>query len=388
MKKVILKENVWAWLAVLVFAVTVFAGLLSFSGGLGADKIARADSPHFAVVQSNGSVSVDLSFPDGVPVSGSNSYISGAFTVLANGGNNDLSIGSETDFEIPFSELGGGDTISNNASFVWQDYLVAFDVYGFGFVDGNTYDLHFVSVDGNVTADDSFIYGNYSLLPPDPVPPPHYHFVGWYYDEELTQPYDGGEITDDTEFYAKFAINVYSIVYVTNIDGLTLPLGLINALTVYGDRPELSVVGKVFSGWYYDEDLTVSFDSESVAEGNITLYAKWDVKMCTVSFMVNGSLYASVTVPYGSKLQAAANILAEGGLYFTFASGVSGDSVIEDDTTVDGTVEKTLLRTVKDWFNDTLFTPIADFFTANWLWVVIGLSGVVVLFIIWRVVKK
>lgn len=154
-------------------------------------------------------------------------------------------------------------------------------------------------------------------LPPDPVKEGH-TFVGWYYDPEYTQPYDGAPIYEDTVLYAKFIPNIYTITFDT-LGGNTLePIEAEYNTTITPPTP--TRLGHKFLGWYIDINLTEPFDAENtLITSDITLYAKWEVQTVTVTFMVDGEVYTTLEVPYGSILindtTAAQYVAAMGKLY-------------------------------------------------------------------------
>lgn len=154
-------------------------------------------------------------------------------------------------------------------------------------------------------------------LPPDPVKE-GYTFVGWFYDEDFTQPYDGAPLYEDTVLYAKFVPNVYTISFDT-LGGNTLePIQAEYNTTITPPTP--TRLGHKFLGWYIDINLTEPFDAENtLITSDITLYAKWEVQTVTVTFMVDGEVYTTLEVPYGSILindtTAAQYVAAMGKLY-------------------------------------------------------------------------
>ena len=126
-----------------------------------------------------------------------------------------------------------------------------------------------------------------------------YHFVGWYLDEALTEPFVSGMIiTEDITLYAKYEINTYTVNYVINGSSYT------SKTVTHGQTAENITVeeeGKTFVGWFTDSACTQSYDFGAVTS-DITLYAKYEVKMITVRFVVDGELYKELKVPYGTAL--------------------------------------------------------------------------------------
>ena len=110
-----------------------------------------------------------------------------------------------------------------------------------------------------------------------------YDFKGWYKDGEFTTQVT--EITQDTTgnitLYAKWVIEGdYTITYV-NVDGAANgnPASY-NVETETITLKDPAKAGYTFAGWYMAEDFTGNAVTEIVqgTTGNITLYAKWELK--------------------------------------------------------------------------------------------------------------
>ena len=216
-------------------------------------------------------------------------------------------------------------------------------------------------------------------LPPDPVLA-HHTFVGWFFDAAFTQPYDGSPIYANTNLYAKFALVTYTIKFVTS--GATgIADKPVTALTDVGTLPTPVLKGYAFLGWYIDSDLTQPYTHISSMTGNITLYAGWEQIILTVTFYVNGSVYAEISVPYGATLSQAvsaaqSDISVISAMYSDYKqlNALSGNTVLTGDMAVyaelgAGSEKPGFFRRVGNWFS------------ASWVWLVvcIGLAGAGVL---------
>lgn len=119
-------------------------------------------------------------------------------------------------------------------------------------------------------------------LPPDPVKD-GYRFVGWYYDEAFTQPYDNQPIYEDTALYAKFEINRYTVTFDTNggsaVDNQTVDWNTAVSL------PVTTRDKHAFKGWFLSDN--TQYVSQPIKE-NTTLTAQWERNVFTVTFDVNG----------------------------------------------------------------------------------------------------
>ena len=215
-------------------------------------------------------------------------------------------------------------------------------------------------------------------LPEDPEAPEGYHFVGWYYDEELTNPYkEGDTITADTNLYAKFAKNSYKITYVVN------GVKYVESEVAYGDAINNTVPAgiddtNVFSGWFMDAECTQAFDFTQTASADITLYSTITLKKYDVKFYVNGELYATIKVPHGYTLVRLANSTESGAetaaailssFEFEEGSEVNANTEITEDTEVNGK----LSDKAEKWIN------VGAWLESNWQWVVVTVVAVIVI---------
>lgn len=73
-----------------------------------------------------------------------------------------------------------------------------------------------------------------------------------------------------------------------------------------------TATGYTFGGWYTDSGCTKAFDFNTAITGNITLYAKWTVAQCTVTYDFAGRAKNLVTkVNYGSETSVPASSLPD-----------------------------------------------------------------------------
>lgn len=233
-------------------------------------------------------------------------------------------------------------------------------------------------------------------LPPDPVKEGH-TFAGWFYDSEFTSSYAGEAIYENTRLYAKFEINTFTVSFdpdggsavesqtvnwntAANLStptkekhafkGWFLPDG-----TQYTDQPVKA--DTVLTAQWERNVFTVTFETNggsAVASkevnlnapvmlpttektGNdfkcwllpdgteytdqgitqdITLTARWQIKTFTVTFMVDGVVYDTMTVEYGTKLVQVTQS-AEPKLFALYTLNAKGES-LANDYAIDGDV--------------------------------------------------
>ncbi len=153
------------------------------------------------------------------------------------------------------------------------------------------------------------IYGARVQKPDDPKKT-GYTFEGWYSDAALTKPYrfSGQAITADTDIYAKWTANTYTLTFDTGkgskIDAQNVTYG------TFADAPASDPTreGYDFTGWYKDRDCTEEFNFKAtLIDGDVTVYAGWKIQTFTVTFDTGeGSKVDSQEVAYGSCVKEPA----------------------------------------------------------------------------------
>lgn len=225
-------------------------------------------------------------------------------------------------------------------------------------------------------------FSGFVPLPETPTAPEGKQFAGWYYDTAFTQPYQEGDvITSDTSLYAKFVDKVYTVTYVLNGASYS------SAQVVHGAKTEnvaISVAtGKEFSGWYTNAVCTQAYNFDTAVTADVTLYAKIQTIMCTVTFYVGSEVLTTLSVPYGSTLVAyAASASAEADVAQAILNVYSlGNfdtaATIEEDIEVTITLNEGLLK----WNNFGLW------FMNNWKWVT-ACAGLIIVIIVGAVLTK
>lgn len=221
------------------------------------------------------------------------------------------------------------------------------------------YELVIMTQDGEY-ATAQFTYEHKDITSPLPEPPTKegHTFAGWYYgngvdcDNSCTA-YDNDYIMEDTDLHAHFEINVYTITFDSNGGEL-----LTSISADYNSTPELPTpirTGYNFIGWTLPSGL--DYDSASPLKGNLTLIAKWEIRTFTVTFVVDGETYHTLSVPYGTKLTDA---IAEARLKLNVKSVVQNDGLPIDtnmdklsvtaDMTAEADIQTTAQKVVTSWW--------------------------------------
>ncbi|KAK3582200.1 hypothetical protein CHS0354_023736 [Potamilus streckersoni] len=172
----------------------------------------------------------------------------------------------------------------------------------------NPYTVTFNSNGGSTVPNATVNHGSRVTKPTDPTRV-GYAFGGWYKEEASTNVFnfDTETITANITLYAKWLFN-YTVSF--NTDGGTK---ILSQTVAHGKRanPPINPTreGYDFRGWYKDDLYQNAFDfAIDVVTANITLYARWSIKLYTVTFNTGGgSLEPSVRVAHGSLVTQPQN---------------------------------------------------------------------------------
>ena len=142
---------------------------------------------------------------------------------------------------------------------------------------------------GTVSGGGFYLSGTEITL--EAIPGEGYHFVKWT--DGTTEPSYTFTVEKDIDLSAIFAPNIYNIYFY--IDGT-----LYDSLKVtFGTKPEELKVpekeGYTFSGW---KDLP-----EIMPAGDVSVYGSYTVNNYTITYYMNGEVYATVEIPFGSKIE-------------------------------------------------------------------------------------
>ncbi|MCQ4086847.1 InlB B-repeat-containing protein [Saccharibacillus sp. JS10] len=186
----------------------------------------------------------------------------------------------------------------------WErhQHTVTFDTYG-----------------GSAIDDQTILYGDTLTAPTSPTSDTEgYVFAGWFSDPNRELPFDFSQaITEDLTVYAKWAIQVHSVMFDSNGGTSVDP-----QQAAYGDRlsrpanPERS--GYTFGGWYKDAQLEQIFDfNHDRVTSDLTLYAAWNVALYTATFESNGGSKVEPQIVENATLWSRPNDPVRMGYVFT-----------------------------------------------------------------------
>lgn len=186
---------------------------------------------------------------------------------------------------------------------------------------------------------------------------PGHTFSGWEcFDSTYTHsfgmlPEDLSGVTLTSNFYLKatFTVNSYKATFDPN-NGEEVT----EKTVTYGEEVELPTApektGYNFAGWYDGADKQYTGAAFTYTE-DTTFTAKWEIKKFTVTFYVDGSVYKTLEVEYGTSLMSAAEkasvqatgVMLTNGLYTENPEGIT----VTEDLIVEGTI--TNWTRVKDY---------------------------------------
>jgi uncharacterized repeat protein (TIGR02543 family) len=189
----------------------------------------------------------------------------------------------------------------------WSESLLAvtsdLDVYAV--YEAIVYTLVIEENGGDLMSDLEVAYETLIPVIDDPVRT-GYTFLGWYEDSELTVPFTTTLMPlNGMTIYAKWEINQYTISFEEN-GGSTVDDITQDYATVVTAPADPTWLAKDFLGWFIDPEFTEGYSFTTMPAENITLYAKWQDTLYTISFVENGGseiddivdIYqASITAP-------------------------------------------------------------------------------------------
>lgn len=207
-------------------------------------------------------------------------------------------------------------------------------------------------------------------FPEDPVKEGH-TFTGWYNGKaedcnNLCAKYTGTGIFEDMQLHAHWDINRYTVTF--RSDGGSPVSPMIANWNTAITCPVPTRVGYDFIEWRLPDGAPYT---DQPIKADVTLTAVWKIKTFTVTFYVDGEVYAEQTVEYGSSLGKAmenANIASYKAMNMEGERLSKQNTVISEDTQV--TVQKL-----------TGWEKYGDFVARNpwYTWVAVAFGGVLLI---------
>ena len=157
------------------------------------------------------------------------------------------------------------------ATWTANDYTITFDVDG-----------------GSVVAPLTQAYGSELVLP---VPTKDgFNFVGWFTDVDKTIPFEETTMPlGNTTLYALWQdASLTSIVTFEVNGGSEIAPVVVNNGEAVVKPIDPTKEGYTFDGWFSDVALEVAYDFEALISTDLTLYAKWEHNVYSISFDPNG----------------------------------------------------------------------------------------------------
>lgn len=129
----------------------------------------------------------------------------------------------------------------------------------------------------------------------------HCLFDSWYWDVNLTVPYENTDNAfDGMILYPRWILKKYAVSYMNSDTALfSVTVDALSLLVPFEFPQEIAVVS-----WYYDKTLLKPYNPAAPVTGNMSLYAKWLVNMVNVEVYIGGELYGEYSFPYDTSLSA------------------------------------------------------------------------------------
>ena len=140
-----------------------------------------------------------------------------------------------------------------------------------------------------------------------------YTFVGWFYDEELTQEVlANAVITEDLHaIYAKYSSNErpYKVEYYLQSFGVSYVLNVGATINAKGNTGDLVVAEiKSFEGFTHNANLQGNvLEGNVLGDGSLVLKVYYTRNSYSIKFYTDGNLYHEATLKYGAGVVAPSN---------------------------------------------------------------------------------
>ena len=153
----------------------------------------------------------------------------------------------------------------------------------------NTFTVTFNTNDGSFIPSQNVRAGSAVPPPTDPVRERH-SFTGWFRDANLTQEYNfSTPVTRDITLYVKWEATAFLVIFNSN-SGNSIPNQTIDKGLTANRPPDPARETWFFRGWFSDIHLTLAYNFLTPVTSNITLYAKWELRVTNNADSGSGSL--------------------------------------------------------------------------------------------------
>ena len=191
-----------------------------------------------------------------------------------------------------------------------EDYVTG-DITLYAGFQAHTYSIKFNANSGSGTMDNlPMTYDTAKALTANGFTKEHYSFNGWATSADGDVVYaNNAEVnnltTEDNATVELFAVWERSEVCVSFVSESNTVATTWIAIGTKATLPETPVKeGHLFNGWYYEDGS--KYTEQNISE-DITLTAKFDIIRCTVTFMVDGQVYAVYVCDWGTSIAQALN---------------------------------------------------------------------------------
>lgn len=148
--------------------------------------------------------------------------------------------------------------------------------YTVKFFDGST-QLYSTTVDYNTAV----------MIPPTPFKT-GYTFNNWYTTSALTNVFDfGTKITKDTNLYAKYTINTYTVTFYNDYDSSVIDTKTVNYNSTVSAPANPSRTHYSFDGWFTTQHGSTKFDFNTKITSNTSIYAQYTGVSYTIVYQPN-----------------------------------------------------------------------------------------------------
>lgn len=190
------------------------------------------------------------------------------------------------------------------------DYVTG-DITLYAGFRAHTYSIKFNANSGSGTMDNlSMTYDTAKALTANGFTKEHYSFTGWATSADGDVVYaNNAEVnnltTEDNatvELFAKWERSEVCVTFVSESETVATTWIAIGTKATLPETPVKE--GHLFNGWYYVDGS--KYTEQNISE-DITLTAKFDIIRCTVTFMVDGEVYAVYVCDWGTSIAQALN---------------------------------------------------------------------------------